>query len=93
MIASLKLGGAQGASELTVPIASVVRPPGQDRGYAVCVAGGQVRNPTARLRMVELGDIIGNQIEVRRGLNPGDRVIVRGAGIVTDGQQIRIVPQ
>ena len=47
----------------------------------------------AWLRVVELGDIIGNQIEVGRGLKPGDRVIVRGAGIATDGQQIRIVPQ
>jgi len=93
MIASLKIGGAQAASELTVPISSVVRPPGQDHGYAVYVADGQGRNLAARLRVVELGDIIGNQIEVSRGLNPGDRVIVRGAGIVTDGQQIRIVPQ
>ncbi len=93
MIASLKLGGAQAASELTVPISSVVRPPGQDHGYAVYVADGQGRNLAARLRVVELGDIIGNQIEVSRGLKPGDRVIVRGAGIVTDGQQIRIVPQ
>jgi RND family efflux transporter MFP subunit len=93
MIASLKLGGAQAASELTVPISSVVRPPGQDHGYAVYVANGQGRNLAARLRVVELGDIIGNQIEVNGGLKPGDRVIVRGAGIVTDGQQIRIVPQ
>ncbi len=93
MIASLKLGGAQAASELTVPISSVVRPPGQDHGYAVYVADGEGRNLAARLRVVELGDIIGNQIEVSRGLKSGDRVIVRGAGIVTDGQQIRIVPQ
>jgi len=93
MIASLKLGGAQAASELTVPISSVVRPPGQDHGYAVYVADGQGRSLVARLRVVELGDIIGNQIEVSQGLKTGDRVIVRGVGIVIDGQPIRIVPQ
>lgn len=93
MVASLKLGGAQAASEFTVPISSVVRPPGQDHGYAVYVADGQGRDSAARLRVVQLGDIVGDQIAVSRGLKAGDRVIVRGAGIVTDGQQIRIVPQ
>jgi RND family efflux transporter MFP subunit len=93
MIASLKLEGAQAASQPTVPIASVVRPPGQDHGYAVYIAERHGPELTARLRIVELGDIVGNQIAVIRGLKPGDRVIVRGAGIVTDGQEIRILPQ
>ena len=93
MIASLKLEGAQAASHPTVPIASVVRPPGQDHGYAVYIAERHGPRVTARLRIVELGDIVGNQIAVTRGLTPGDRVIVRGAGIVTDGQEIRILPQ
>lgn len=93
MIASLRLEGAQAASQPTVPIASVVRPPGQDHGYAVYIADRHGPELTARLRIVELGDIVGNQIAVTRGLKPGDRVIVRGAGIVTDAQKIRILPQ
>jgi multidrug efflux system membrane fusion protein len=93
MIASLKLEGAQAASQPTVPIESVVRPLGQDHGYAVYIAERHGPWVTARLRIVELGDIVGNKIAVNRGLKPGDRVIVRGAGIVTDGQHIRILPQ
>ncbi len=93
MIASLRLEGAQAASEPTVPMASVVRPPGRDHGYAVYIAERHGAEFTARLRIVELGDIVGNKIAVTRGLKPGDRVIVRGAGIVTDGQEIRILPQ
>jgi multidrug efflux pump subunit AcrA (membrane-fusion protein) len=46
----------------------------------------------ARLRRVSLGDVSGNMIAVRQGLAPGDRVIVRGATIVADGQPVRVMP-
>jgi hypothetical protein len=48
--------------------------------------------PTAQLRRVRLGAVSGNLIAVREGLRAGDRVIVRGAAIVSDGQPVRIVP-
>jgi hypothetical protein len=33
--------------------------------------------------------VSGNLIAVREGLRPGERVVVRGATIVTDGQAVR----
>jgi multidrug efflux pump subunit AcrA (membrane-fusion protein) len=36
--------------------------------------------------------VSGNQIAVREGLKAGDRVIVRGATIVADGQAVQVTP-
>jgi multidrug efflux system membrane fusion protein len=41
---------------------------------------------------VRLGDVSGNQIAVREGLVGGERVIVRGATIVADGQAVQVMP-
>jgi len=49
-------------------------------------------HPTARLTRVELGDVSGNQIAVRQGLAGGERVIVRGATIVSEGQPVQVMP-
>ena len=45
----------------------------------------------ARLRRVRLGELSGNLIAVREGLRAGERVVVRGATIVTDGQAVQIL--
>jgi hypothetical protein len=55
----------------------------------VADSGGHAR---ARVRPVQLGDVNGNQIAVREGLSGGERVIVRGATIVADGQPVTVIP-
>jgi multidrug efflux system membrane fusion protein len=40
---------------------------------------------------VRLGEVSGNLIAVREGLRPGERVVVLGATIVTDGQAVQIL--
>lgn len=94
MLATLRLGGDGPDQGLFVPLASVVRPAGDSTGYAVYVvkdsAGGTPA--AASLRRVRLGDVSGNLIAVREGLVPGDRVIVRGATIVADGQAVQVMP-
>jgi hypothetical protein len=69
----------------------VVRPAGDSAGYAVYVLGDSA-GATAKLRRVTLGEVNGNQIAVRQGLQRGERVIVRGATIVADGQTVRVMP-
>jgi multidrug efflux system membrane fusion protein len=92
MLATLRLGETDTASELHIPLAAVVRPAGDSAGYAVFVAKDSGGLGTARLRRVQLGDVSGNQIAVRDGLQPGERIIVRGATIVADGQAVRLIP-
>ena len=92
MLATLRLGEAVTDAALFVPLASVVRPAGDSTGYAVYAVQDSAGATSARLRRVTLGDVKGNLIAVREGLRQGERVIVRGATIVTDGQPVRIAP-
>jgi multidrug efflux system membrane fusion protein len=91
MLATLRLGGGGPKEALLVPLATVVRPAGDSTGYAVYVVENS-NTAHARLRRVSLGNVTGNLIEVREGLRPGDRVILRGATIVADGQPVRVIP-
>ena len=92
MLATLRLGNSGSAPALLVPLAAVVRPPGDPDGYAVYVVGDSASPRSARLRRVSLGDVTGNLIAVKEGLQSGERVILRGATIVTDGQAVRVIP-
>jgi RND family efflux transporter MFP subunit len=93
MIASLALEGSQlPQSVLAIPLSAVVRNPGSANGFAVLIAEGGGDTETARLRAIELGDIYGNMIAAKSGLNPGESVITTGAGIVKNGDKVRIIP-
>lgn len=50
---------------------------------------------------VEIGEISGGsgkdlsqaKVEIKNGLNPGDRVVVTGAGYLKDGDRVKVVPE
>jgi len=86
MVASLEIERG-GGSILAIPISSVIRPPKSSEGYAVYV----VVNDKAQARNVELGEPAGNLVSVVNGLKAGERVIVSGPALITDGQAVRIV--
>ncbi len=91
MLATLRLPGGASDPSLLVPLDAVVRPADDSTGYAVYVVE-EGSPPRVRLRRVRLGEVSGNRIAVRDGLRSGERVVVRGATIVTDGQTVRIIP-
>ena len=64
MIASLDVTQATmpGADPPTVPLAAIVRPPGDPQGFAVYVAVDQSAHTVAKMRRVQLGEIVGNEI-------------------------------
>src|SRR5580658_2918456 len=93
MIASLALDGSQlPQSVLAIPLSAVIRNPGVANGFAVMIAEGGGDTETARLRAIELGDIYGNMIAAKSGLNSGESVITTGAAIVKNGDKVRIIP-
>lgn len=95
MIAALEVdhgAPAAPAARILVPLNAVVRPPGSDTGFAVYVVEQKDSQSVARLTLVDLGDISGNEIQVRRGLGGGEGVIVRGATLAVDGAPVRVVP-
>lgn len=96
MLATLRLGTTDPAAALFVPLAAVIRPLGDTVGYAVYVVHDSGQNSgtisTAHLKRVSLGDVNGNLVAVRQGLEPDDRVIIRGATIVAEGQTVQVIP-
>jgi RND family efflux transporter MFP subunit len=90
MLATLQLGSEVRNTQILVPLAAIVRPAGDTAGYAVYVVA-KSPGATAKLRRVRLGQISGTLIAVREGLSAGERVIVRGATIVIDGQAVQIL--
>jgi RND family efflux transporter MFP subunit len=74
---------------LTLPLSAVVRAPGGgDDAYAVYVVEDVQGAATTRLRRVTLGELIGNRVSVTSGVAEGDRVVVRGASLVVDGERV-----
>jgi len=71
---------AASVSTATAHSAQSVSPPG---------ASGEA---AARLRRVEIGEVVGAQVSVTRGLQNGDRVIVRGASLAHDGAAVQVIP-
>jgi multidrug efflux system membrane fusion protein len=85
-------GGASSRAQTVLPLSAVVRPSAGAEGYAVFVVEEQGGRQMARLRRVKLGDAIANRIAVTEGVRTGERVIVAGAALTTDGEPVQIVP-
>jgi multidrug efflux system membrane fusion protein len=93
MIASLSIPqSALSATSIMLPLTAIVRSPRDARGFATYVVDGPDEKATVHLRDVKLGDVLGNEVLAVNGLAAGDRVVVQGATIVTDGTAVRIVP-
>lgn len=61
-------------------------------GYAVFIVERSSEKEIARARVVTVGDVVGNEIEVAGGLRDGDRVITTGATLIKDGDIVRVIP-
>jgi RND family efflux transporter MFP subunit len=94
MIATLDVAqpSLPGAEPSTLPLAAIVRSPQNPQELAVYVAEDQSGRTIARLRRVNLGPIVGNEIAVSSGVRTGEQVIIRGATMVTDGSEVRVIP-
>jgi hypothetical protein len=42
---------------------------------------------------VEVGRLSGWSIEIDGGLEPGDRVVIAGVGYLSEGMQVRLLPE
>ncbi len=92
MIATLSLSGTQlKQSLLAIPLSAVIRDPSRANGFAVMIAEGGGDATTARLRAVDLGDIYGNMIAAKGGLNSGEAVITTGVNLIKSGDKVRVI--
>jgi multidrug efflux system membrane fusion protein len=94
MIASVAITSVAGRTAIPVlPLTAFIGAPGGRDRFAVMVAEGTGREVRARLREVDLGEVVGNRVAVVRGLAAGERVITSGASIVTDGETVEVLPK
>jgi multidrug efflux pump subunit AcrA (membrane-fusion protein) len=77
--AQVKWGQREGA---TIPFLNLTRINGQ---YFVFVAVNEGKGTVARQKLVKIGDMAGNNVEVLDGIKPGDHLIVSGAQFLQDG--------
>jgi multidrug efflux system membrane fusion protein len=93
MVASLKVSETSAsAAAAVVPLSSVIRSPKDPNGFAVFVVTDEGGKQVAHTKDVQLGDPLGNRILVTGGLGPGDKVVVRGATLISDGEQVQVIP-
>jgi multidrug efflux system membrane fusion protein len=92
MVAALSLDTSTGTQTAPlVPLASIVRAPGHAGRFAVFVVDDGGGKPVARAREVELGEYLGRVIPVKQGLSGGERIVVQGAGLLSDGESVEVV--
>jgi hypothetical protein len=72
---------------ITVPLLSVTRINGQPFVFVLQTSQGRT---TAEQRLVQAGEVIGNDIVVVRGLTAGERVVVSGVQKLANGVPVRI---
>src|SRR6185503_18978692 len=94
MIGSVALGtpAAPTAQPLIVPLSAVVKSAVDSDKYALMVVERKGDAEVARLRTVELGDVMGNGVAVTEGVASGERVVVTGASLLVDGDPVRVIP-
>jgi len=80
------------AGNVAVPLAAIVRAAGGGDHYAVFVAEGRGDKAFVRSRAVELGRVTGNLVAVGAAVHNGERVVVMGASLLKDGEEVRVIP-
>jgi multidrug efflux system membrane fusion protein len=92
MIATLALDGSRPHEVTAIPLAAVLRSPQDPNAFVVMLAQGVPSGHIARARAVQVGEAYGNNIAITSGLEPGDRVITTGAGLVHEGDRLQVMP-
>jgi membrane fusion protein, multidrug efflux system len=80
---------SQAGARLWVPVQALLEANGEHASVFVLDANGAM---VAR-RAVRIGDIAGDQVEVRQGLRAGERVVTEGAAWLEDGAAVNVLAQ
>lgn len=83
--ATVSIERPRAEARIAVPMTAVREHRGGSAVWVVDANAGVVR-----LRPVELGDVTGEAVGVRSGLQPGERVVTAGVHVLTEGQKVRL---
>jgi RND family efflux transporter MFP subunit len=85
-LATLKIRDYKAFNAIAVPLNILQN---DEKGKFVMVAVDEKGKLFARKRMVNIGMLNGDQLEIKTGLNAGDKVIIEGFATLYDGQQLK----
>jgi RND family efflux transporter MFP subunit len=68
-----------------IPVTAVSRLSGKIFAF---VAEGQGQQTVARQKLIQVGDVVGNDYVVLDGIKPGDKIIVSGVQMLADGMPV-----
>jgi RND family efflux transporter MFP subunit len=85
-------GGAHDAPPLLIPLSAIVKLRPEEESFWVFLVSDENGGPVVHSRAVELGNLVGNRVSVAKGLTAGDRLVIQGATLVTEGQRVNVVP-
>jgi RND family efflux transporter MFP subunit len=97
MVVSVAVPRASGESGpvITAPLSALIVAPRvepQAADLRAFVVDEERGVPVARQRRVAASRLVGNEVAIRSGVRPGERVVVQGASLLTDGQVVQLVP-
>jgi multidrug efflux system membrane fusion protein len=75
-----------------IPLSAVVRPPNAPAEFGAFVVSSDKGAEVAHIRTIKLGDLVANRVAVTEGLSVGDRLVIQGATLLTDGERVSVVP-
>lgn len=92
-VAALSLAGApdSDAAAPLIPLSAIVRAPSHRERFAVFVVEERAGHPAVRIAEVQLGEFLGKVIPVKSGLGGGEKIVVQGAGLLSDGEPVEII--
>ncbi len=88
MVASLQLASIPIAPVPVVPISAIAQSPDGKYGVFTITKGSP---NVARFLPVDIGEVLGSEIEIRNGVTQGDLIVTNGATTLKDGQPIEVL--
>jgi membrane fusion protein, multidrug efflux system len=85
-LATMKIRDYSAPKAIAIPLNTLQN---DDKGKFVMVAVNEKGKLFARKRMVNIGMLNGDKLEIKTGLNAGDQLIVEGFASLYEGQQLK----
>jgi len=90
MVMSLLIDDAKLPKPIAViPLNAIIRPRGNPTAFAVFMVVRKDGKSVARMKVVKLGEVVGNRITVLEGLKSGDQAVGNGAALLQDGDEVK----
>lgn len=86
-LAIIRIQDYSNTNAITVPMNTLQN---DDKGKFVLVAVEEKGKLVARKRPVEIGELYGDKLEIKSGLNAGDQLITEGFQSLYDGQRVTV---